>query len=164
MSEFHRKASPWLNLLGRLVLGGVLLLAGYLKAKSPAEAAMSVRAYEVLPISLANTLGYILPWLEIGAGLLLIIGVAVKKSAIFGGALMVLFIIAIGQAWARGLSIDCGCFGSGGAVAPENTQYLQEILRDLGLALIAVYLFLFPQGKLSLDTFNLNRATTENQE
>lgn len=164
MSELHRKAAPWLNLLGRLVLGGVLLLAGYLKAKSPAEATMAVRAYEVLPISLANILGYALPWLEIGAGLLLIIGTAVKRSAIFGGALMVLFIVAISQAWARGLSIDCGCFGSGGAVEPGHTKYLQEILRDLGLTLIAIYLFRFPQGKLSLDTFSNRRAVSENQE
>jgi uncharacterized membrane protein YphA (DoxX/SURF4 family) len=151
MKELHHKAQPWLNLLGRLVLGVVLLLAGYLKAKSPAEAAMAVRAYEVLPISVANILGYSLPWFEIGVGLLLIIGVSIKKSAIFGGALMLLFIVAISQAWARGLSIDCGCFGSGGQVAPGKAKYLQEILRDAGLTAIAIYLFRYPHGKLALD-------------
>jgi uncharacterized membrane protein YphA (DoxX/SURF4 family) len=149
--ELHGKAQPWLNLLGRLVLGIVLLLAGYLKAKAPAEAAMSVRAYEVLPIPVANILGYSLPWLEIGVGLLLIIGLAVKKSSILGGGLMFLFIVAIAQAWARGLSIDCGCFGSGGQVEPGQTKYLQEILRDAGLTAIAIYLFRYPHGKLALD-------------
>jgi len=149
--ELHRKVQPWLNLLGRLVLGVVLLLAGYLKAKAPAEAAMSVRAYEVLPISVANVLGYSLPWLEIGVGVLLIIGLAVKKSALIGGALMFLFIVAIGQAWARGLSIDCGCFGNGGQVEPGQTKYLEEILRDAGLTAIGIYLFRYPHGKLALD-------------
>ena len=151
MKDLHRTAQPWLNLLGRLVLGIVLLLAGYLKAKSPAEAAMAVRAYEVLPISVANILGYSLPWLEIGLGLLLIIGLAVKKSGLLGAALMLLFIVAIAQAWARGLTIDCGCFGSGGQVDPGKTKYLQEILRDAGLTAIGIYLFRYPHGKLALD-------------
>jgi len=145
------EVKSWLTLLTRVLLGGVLILAGVLKAKAPYEAAAAVRAYQVLPNSLASLLGYALPWLEIGTGLLLVLGVAVKKSAWFGGALMVLFIVAISQAWARGLSIDCGCFGNGGAVAPGLTKYLQEILRDLGLTLCAIYLIKFPQGKLGLD-------------
>lgn len=145
------EVKSWLTLLTRVLLGGVLILAGVLKAKAPYEAAAAVRAYQVLPNSLASLLGYALPWLEIGTGLLLVLGVAVKKSAWFGGALMVLFIVAISQAWARGLSIDCGCFGNGGAVAPGHTKYLQEILRDLGLTLCAIYLIKFPHGKLGLD-------------
>lgn len=145
------EVKSWLTLLTRVLLGGVLILAGVLKAKAPYEAAAAVRAYQVLPNSLASLLGYALPWLEIGTGLLLVLGVAVKKSAWFGGALMALFIVAISQAWARGLSIDCGCFGNGGAVAPGHTKYLQEILRDLGLTLCAIYLIKFPHGKLGLD-------------
>ena len=108
------KLAPWLTLAGRIVLGGVLVVAGYLKVGNTAKSQMAVRAYEVLPISIANLLGEILPWLEIGAGLLLILGVAVKWSSIFAAALMFIFIAAIVQAWARGLSIDCGCFGGGG--------------------------------------------------
>jgi hypothetical protein len=112
---------------------------------------MAVRAYQILPVTLANVLGYALPWVEMGAGLALVIGVAVKAAAILGGGLMLVFIIAIAQAWARGLSIDCGCFGGGGAVAPGHTAYLQEILRDTGLTALAVYLFRFPHGKFGLD-------------
>ena len=107
----HMKFQGWITLLARLVLGGVLIAAGALKAGNPAHAAMAVRAYQVLPVTLANILGYALPWAEMGVGLALVIGVAVKGSAIIGGGLMLLFILAISQAWARGLSIDCGCFG-----------------------------------------------------
>ena len=46
---------------------------------------------------------------------------------------MVVFIIGISQAWARGLTIDCGCFGGGGNIAAAQTQYPQEIARDVGL-------------------------------
>ena len=119
-----KKAQPWIGLLARLVLGGVLLVAGYLKVFTPDKSMMAVRAYEILPIWLANILGIVLPWLEVGAGVLLIIGVGVRYAAMFGAGLMVLFIIAIAQAWARGLSIDCGCFGGGGTVDPSETKYL----------------------------------------
>lgn len=146
-----QKQQSWLSLIARFILGGVLIAAGALKAGNPAHAAMAVRAYQILPVTLANVLGYALPWVEMGAGLALVIGVAVKAAAILGGGLMLVFIIAIAQAWARGLSIDCGCFGGGGAVAPGHTAYLQEILRDTGLTALAVYLFRFPHGKFGLD-------------
>ena len=145
------KVQPWLTLLFRLVLGGVLLVAGGLKVGNPQKSAMSVRAYELLPIDIANFFGYVLPWFEIGVGALLILGVAVKISALLGGATMLIFILAISQAWARGLSIDCGCFGGGGAIDPSQTKYLEEILRDIGLMLMAIYLYRFPSGRFALD-------------
>jgi uncharacterized membrane protein YphA (DoxX/SURF4 family) len=145
------KYGSWFGLSSRLILGGVLFAAGWLKIFTPAKSQMAVRAYEVLPIGLANFLGIALPWLEIGFGVLLIIGVAVRLSAIVGGGLMLLFIAAISQAWARGLSIDCGCFGGGGAVEPGETKYLSEILRDTGLALLALYLIRYPLTRFALE-------------
>lgn len=145
------KYGSWFGLLSRLILGGVLFAAGWLKIFIPAKSQMAVRAYEVLPIPLANFLGIALPWLEVGFGVLLILGIAVRSSAIVGGVLMVVFIAAISQAWARGLSIDCGCFGGGGTVDPGETKYLSEILRDLGLALLALYLFRYPLTRFALD-------------
>ena len=146
-----KKLSPWLGLVFRLVVGGVLLVAGYLKAFNPSKAKMAVRAYEALPIPVANILGVALPWIEIGAGLLLILGVAVRQTAIFSGFLMLIFIIAIAQAWARGLSIDCGCFGGGGQVDAKDTKYVQEILRDFGLGLMSLYLFRYPKSRFALE-------------
>ena len=152
MSNFSIKAlQPWLTLFSRLILGGVLLVAGLLKVTHPAKSAMAVRAYEVLPIPVANFLGYALPWIEVGIALLLILGVAIKPAAMMGGFLMFLFIVAISQAWARGLTIDCGCFGGGGQVAKGETKYLEEILRDTGLVILAIYLVMYPRGKFSLD-------------
>lgn len=146
-----KKVQPWIGLLARLGLGGVLLYAGYLKAFSPDKSMMAVRAYELLPIWLANIFGIVLPWLEIGAGVLLIIGIAVRYVAIFGSTLMIAFVIAISQAWARGLSIDCGCFGDGGAIDPGQTKYLETILRDIGFALLGFYLIRYPLTKFALE-------------
>jgi len=150
MSKFE-KAQPWIGLLARLVLGGVLFAAGYLKIDKLDISQMAVRSYELLPISIANFLGMFLPFFEIAVGLLLILGAATRIVAALGGFTMFIFIIAISQAWARGLNIDCGCFGGGGSVAPGETRYLQEILRDAGLVVLALFLLRYPATKFSVD-------------
>jgi uncharacterized membrane protein YphA (DoxX/SURF4 family) len=149
-----KKYIPWIGLLARLILGGVLLVAGLLKYQHLGKSQMAVRAYELLPISFANFLGITLPFLEIAVGALLIIGAATRIAAAIAGLFMLAFLFGISQAWARGLSIDCGCFGGGGQVAPGTANYLPEILRDTALALLAIYLFRYPQSKFGLDRLN----------
>ena len=151
MQEKFKIAQPWLTLLSRLILGGVLIVAGALKIGNLQKSAMSVRAYEMLPIWLANFFGYALPWVEIGIGALLILGVAVRILGALGALIMLGFIIAIAQAWARGLSIDCGCFGGGGTIDPEDTKYLSTILRDIGFLALGVFLYFYPKGRFTLD-------------
>ena len=156
------KIQPWFGLLARLILGGVLFAAGYLKVGKADESQMAVRAYEMLPIPIANILGLILPFIEVVIGALLILGALTRVMAALGGFTMIVFIIAIAQAWARGLNIDCGCFGGGGAVEPGQTKYLQEILRDIGLVFLAAYLIRYPTTKFSLDK-NQNRKSSQEE-
>jgi uncharacterized membrane protein YphA (DoxX/SURF4 family) len=151
MGDKFKVVQPWLTLIARLILGGVLLAAGALKIGSLQKSAMAVRSYELLPVPLANFLGYTLPWIEIGVGLLLIAGVLVRISGLIGAVTMLAFIIAISWAWAKGLSIDCGCFGGGGAIDPEDTKYLSEIIRDIGLLILGIYLYFYPKGRFGLD-------------
>lgn len=150
MSKFE-KLQPWIGLLSRLTLGGVLFVAGYLKVDKLEVSQMAVRSYELLPIPIANFLGQTLPFFEVVVGLLLILGAATRAVAALGGFTMFIFIIAIAQAWARGLNIDCGCFGGGGTVEPGQTRYLQEILRDAGLVALALFLVRYPITKFSID-------------
>ncbi len=151
MRDKFNIAQPWLTLLARLILGGVLIAAGALKVGNLQKSAMAVRAYELLPVWMANLFGYVLPWIEIGIGLLLVLGALVKINGLLGALIMLAFIIAIAQAWARGLSIDCGCFGDGGAVDPEDTKYLSTIIRDIGLLGLGVFLYFYPKGRFALD-------------
>ncbi|MEJ6574523.1 MAG: MauE/DoxX family redox-associated membrane protein [Actinomycetes bacterium] len=149
-----KKIQPWLTFSFRLVLGGVLLVAGALKVTDPYGSATSVRAYQILPVDLANLLGFVLPFIEVGIGIFLIVGIWVRLAAIAGGALMLVFVIAIAQAWIRGISLDCGCFGKGGLLASDELpvwNYTLEIARDIALAVVGGYLFRFPQGKLGFD-------------
>jgi uncharacterized membrane protein YphA (DoxX/SURF4 family) len=148
------KFQPWLTFVFRLILGGVLLVAGALKVTDPYSSATSVRAYQILPVDLANLLGFILPFAEVAIGIFLIVGIWVRLNALAGAVLMIMFVIAIGQAWARGISLDCGCFGKGGLLDTDELpvwNYTLEIARDIVLAAFAVYLYRFPQGKLGFD-------------
>ena len=156
MNNFNKKYQPFITLLCRILLGGVLLVAGGLKAFKPSESASAVAAYKILPTNLAHLMGYALPWLEIALGILIIIGLTTRLAAVVATAIMIVFIAAIISVWARGILIDCGCFGGGGEVDPSkaaeaHSAYLKEILRDLGLALCGIYLYFFPYGRLSIE-------------
>jgi uncharacterized membrane protein YphA (DoxX/SURF4 family) len=156
MKEFNTRYQPFVTLLGRLLLGGVLLVAGGLKVTKPTDSANAVAAYKLLPTNVAHLFGYALPWLEVALAVLLIVGILIRPAALIGGFIMVVFTAAIASAWARGLLIDCGCFGGGGELDPSlaarvHRTYFIEIMRDLGLALTAVYLYFFPYGKLSIE-------------
>jgi uncharacterized membrane protein YphA (DoxX/SURF4 family) len=148
------RLQPWITLLARLILGGTLLAAGWIKLFNSYESKASVRAYDLLPVGVANILGAVLPSFEIALALFIIVGIWTKRVAIIGTLLMVIFVIAISQAWARGLPINCGCFGNGGVTADgkvHNWTYLSEILRDLGLILCGIYISRNPIGKFALD-------------
>ena len=156
MKQFNLRFQPVITLVARLVLGGVLLAAGGLKVFKPTESANAVAAYKLMPTELAHLIGYALPWLEVAIALLLIFGIMVRPAAVVSGVIMVVFIGAIASVWARGMLIDCGCFGGGGEIDPSlasqvRRTYFIEIMRDLGLALTALYLYFFPYGKLSFE-------------
>ena len=131
--------------LARLGLAAVFLVSGVLKAVDPDATYVAVRAYDVLPRAGVALVAGVLPWLEIALGLLLLAGVATRAVAAVGAGLMLVFIAGVTQAWARGLSIDCGCFGGGGAVAPDQTAYGSELLRDAGFLLMGAWLVVRPR-------------------
>jgi uncharacterized membrane protein YphA (DoxX/SURF4 family) len=156
MKNFNERFQPIITLLARLTLGGVLLVAGGLKVLKPTESANAVAAYKLLPTNVAHLVGYALPWLEVALAVLLIVGLMVRPAAVLSGLIMIVFIGAIASVWARGMLIDCGCFGGGGEIDPSlaaqvHRTYFIEIMRDLGLALTALYLYFFPYGKLSIE-------------
>lgn len=160
-----QKYQPWITLAFRLIFGGVLLAAGALKVSDPYGSATSVRAYQMLPVHLANFLGFTLPFAEIALGIFLIVGIWVRFMAVASSVLMLAFVIAIGQAWIRGISLDCGCFGKGGLIDSGELpvwNYTIEIGRDILLALAGAYMFGFPHGKFGLDKSDTKTTGEDN--
>ena len=139
------------GLLARLGLGAVLIYAGAVKIPRPLTSERAVQAYEIFPMDLAGYIGIALPYLEVVLGVLLVLGLFTRVTAALSTLLMVAFIIGISQAWARGLTIDCGCFGGGGQIGAEETKYPQEIARDAAFALAGAWLWWRPRSLASLD-------------
>ena len=135
----------------RIGLAAVWLVSGGLKALDPDQTYVAVRAYDVLPGPAVALVAGVLPWLEIALGALLLAGLGVRAVAALSAALLLVFVAGVVQAWARGLSIDCGCFGGGGAVAPGQTAYGRELLRDTGFLLLAGWLLVRPRTLAALD-------------
>jgi uncharacterized membrane protein YphA (DoxX/SURF4 family) len=151
-----------IGVLCRLLLGGVFLVAGLLKLPDPAANVRAVRAYQLLPEALVPVVGHGLPILEILLGGCLILGLVTRVAAVVSVVLLAAFVVGIGSAWARGLSIECGCFGGGaGPSANAAAAYPWEIVRDVGLLLAAGWLVWRPWTPWAVD----NRlATAVSQE
>lgn len=140
------------GLVARLVLGGVLIAAGLPKLMDVTGSIQNVLAYELFDYEVARLIGTMLPVVEILLGVLLVLGLFTRAAAAAGGLLMVVFIVGIISAWSRGLAIDCGCFGTGGPVDPEETTYLFDIVRDLVFLALAAWLVVRPRTLFALDT------------
>jgi uncharacterized membrane protein YphA (DoxX/SURF4 family) len=141
----------WAGLVARLVTGGVWLVAGALKVTNPDTSIAAVRAYELLPGSLVEPVAIALPAVELVVGLALLVGVLTRGAAVVSGVLFVAFIIGIVSVWARGIEIDCGCFGGGGVDPNASSKYPWEVARDVGLLLLSAYVVLVPRTRVSVD-------------
>jgi len=90
----------------------------------------------------------LLPLFEIVTGLLLMLGLFTRVAGIATALLAALFIAAMAQAKARGLQIDCGCFGGGGTGAGVTWW---DLARDVPVLLVGIYLATRPTGPFQLD-------------
>jgi uncharacterized membrane protein YphA (DoxX/SURF4 family) len=147
-------ARPWLGTAARVGLAGVWLAAGGSKVGDLAASGRAVNAYDLMPFDVAKVVGAALPFVELALGVLLLVGLATRLVAAVSAALLVVFIAGISSAWARGLSIDCGCFGGGGTLgAGQTPNYLPEVARDLGFLVLAGFLVALPRTRLSIDSW-----------
>lgn len=103
----------WFLLALRVIVGGVFIYAGALKVADPLAFADSIASFQLLPAQLVNLVALGLPPFEILVGVLLIVGPFQHQAAFVLLLLTVGFATFLIQAIARGLQIDCGCFGSG---------------------------------------------------
>jgi uncharacterized membrane protein YphA (DoxX/SURF4 family) len=148
----------WLGLLARLVAGGVWIVAGAIKLPDPAQSVAAVRAYDLLPSSIVPTVGQLLPVVEIVVGVCLVVGLLTRGAAVVSALLFVAFIIGIASVWARGITIDCGCFGGGGADPDAASSYPWEIARDTALLAASLFVVWLPSTRLALDSVLFRRT------
>jgi uncharacterized membrane protein YphA (DoxX/SURF4 family) len=152
LSIGRRRPSPEaISTVARLVAGGVFAVSGWTKVVDVEATVRSVRAYELLPEPLVRAVGTSLPVLELGLAVLLLTGLATRFAAGLTAVLAVVFAAAVASAWARGLSIECGCFGDGGFTANPVPGYVRELVLDTVLLGLALRLLRRPASRFSLD-------------
>jgi len=124
-------------LVFRIVLGGLFVYAGAVKALEPLDFAQSVGNYRLVGPALSFLAGLVLPWLEILAGACLALGLWKRGAALVISGLLVFFVALTAVTMARGLDVDCGCFG-----ALDRKAGLSVILEDLAMLYLGLCLLL----------------------
>jgi uncharacterized membrane protein YphA (DoxX/SURF4 family) len=132
-------SSTWLQTLCRLVLGGIFIYASLDKIAQPREFARIIANYAILPDFLVTLPALVLPWLELTAGIFLVIGLWTRSSALLLSLLLLVFITALGFNALRGINMSCGCFST--SVADKERASIL-VLRDL-LFLLPGFVILF---------------------
>lgn len=103
----------------RLIVAGVFIVAAWHKLADPAAFALAIHRYQILPDVLIHPLAIMLPWLEVvAAGALLTTRRWRCAGSVVIAGLLLVFMIAAGSAWARGLNVSCGCFSAGADDSP----------------------------------------------
>lgn len=122
---------PWLTIRVQIALGAIFVAAALPKLADPPSFAHMVYNYRILPAGLINVSALTMPWVEILAGLALVLGVWKRPARWIIGAMLVVFMAAISYNLFRGNAIDCGCFDTTAA----GKSY-EERIRDMWLVLV----------------------------
>jgi putative oxidoreductase len=134
-------AHPWVVRVAQLAIGLVFLAAALAKIGDTTYFAQQVHNYRLAPGWSEHLVAITMPWIELMAGLALVIGPRRRAGALVLFALMVFFTFAVGAAWARGLDFHCGCFGKAGAGVIGARKFFENV----GLTLLAAVAFLPPR-------------------
>ncbi len=97
------------------ITGIVLAWAALSKIGDIPALARDVHNFRLVPLAAENAVAMVLPWIELVAALALLLGLRARGAAVVATALMAVLTLGVALAMARGLNIECGCFGSASA-------------------------------------------------
>lgn len=120
----------------QIVIGALMVWAGLAKIGNPAGFAAQVHNFKLVPIAVENLIAICLPWIELAAGVAMVIGLRARAGAVLTTALVGVFTLAVLTALVRGMDIECGCFGTSDATRVGWVKVLQN-LGMLALAVVA---------------------------
>ncbi|MBI5479479.1 MAG: DoxX family membrane protein [Deltaproteobacteria bacterium] len=130
--------------VARIAIGALFIYAASSKF-DPLKFAQEVNNYRLLPAPLVNLVAVALPFAELLAGIMLVVGLRVRAGALAVVGMLCGFIFAMSYVWAKGIDIECGCFGKGTKVG------FRAISEDVGMMLLAIEAYAFDRGRFGLD-------------
>ena len=121
--------SPVVLIVLRVALAGIFIYASWEKILYPDTFASIVEGYQILPVAVAPLVALWLPWTELVASVVLVVGVWTRAVGLLFSFLTFVFIAGLVQAMARGIDIQCGCFSLDPEAAARSWASLwQELL------------------------------------
>jgi hypothetical protein len=138
----HRTESKgmwWAQVAARLIMAGIFMYASIDKIAHPAAFAKDIYNYQILPDALINLTALVLPWLELFLGLCLVAGIWLPGAVFTVNGLLIVFMASLIFNLARGLDVNCGCFGSDGLGPSMSTGWY--LLRDVLFLAVGTFLF-----------------------
>ena len=119
----------------RIALGAIFVYAAWTKLRTPWELfAMSIDSYQLLPLRAVELVARTLPWFELLLGLLLMAGCWLRSAAAATALLLAVFFGLMVRAYAKGMEINCGCFGANDVISWKT------LLRDGSMLAAALVL------------------------
>ncbi len=149
------KFNAQINLLIRIIVGGMFVITGISKIIDPVLFAKEISFYRMLPDFSINLFAIILPWIELVVGVLFILGVRVKANILLLTGMLLMFNFAVAVAWARGLNINCGCFSN----LANETVGLAKLSENFAMVFALAFMFFFPNNRFSLESYIKNEIS-----
>jgi uncharacterized membrane protein YphA (DoxX/SURF4 family) len=131
--------NSWVELAARWILGVTFIYASFYKIISPAEFASIVYGYDLFPEIFINLIAIAIPFLELIAGIALVLGVYPRSAAIIINVLLLAFITVLAINLIRGHEFNCGCFStvqSGYSSSPKITIVRDVIYFVFGMQIV----------------------------
>lgn len=133
-------SNKYLLIILRLIVGGFFVFASFDKLMNQEAFSRAIYNYKFLPDVFINIFAIIIPYLELIAGLLLMAGIFKRGSSFLISFMLVIFIIALSQAYAKGLDINCGCFSL--ETVGQKSDILLRIVEDILLLAASILIYI----------------------
>ncbi len=143
-------AHGYIALAVRFYLAWVFISACIHKLVDPTSFAIDIATYQMLPLVFINPLAIVLPYVELGTGIMLVIGLKARAAALMVCGMMLMFMVALSYALMHDLSISCGCFASNAAAGSDPISGL-TMLRDSAWLILAMYVVIFDRIPIGVD-------------
>ncbi len=133
-------SNKYLLIVLRLIVGGFFVFASFDKLMNQEAFSRAIYNYKFLPDVFINIFAIIIPYIELIAGLLLMAGIFKRGSSFLISFMLVIFIIALSQAYAKGLDINCGCFSL--ETVGQKSDILLRIVEDILLLAASILIYI----------------------
>jgi uncharacterized membrane protein YphA (DoxX/SURF4 family) len=134
-------------LIIRVLLGGLLVVAGALKIGQPAALAATIAAFRLLPSAIVGPLALALPYIELLLGAYLVAGLFTRAVAAISAIAFLCYAAAIASAVLRHIPANCGCFGPNDKAVAD----WPHVAFDLVLAVASGFVVYAAPGALAID-------------